>query len=127
MMPILRKAHHPGGYTVVDNEPVRNGALSLKALGLLVVMLHLPDNWQFSESGLRQFFSDGRDSMRAALKELENGRYLVRMQPRDDKSHLFKSWVWYVSETPISKPLSGFPTSGNPLSGTDPAGPPWSG
>lgn len=50
-MAILRNPTK-GKFTVVDNYALRDENLSLKSRGLLVTMLSLPDNWQFSENGL---------------------------------------------------------------------------
>lgn len=51
-MAILRNPNR-GKFTVVDSYALRDDNLSLKARGLLVTMLSLPDNWQFSENGRR--------------------------------------------------------------------------
>lgn len=58
---------NPGknNYTVLDNYALRDENLSLKARGLLVIMLSMPDNWQFSENGLCSMFAkDGQASIR---------------------------------------------------------------
>lgn len=39
-------------YTVMSNHHLRNTALSLKAKGLLSLMLSLPDNWDYTTKGL---------------------------------------------------------------------------
>lgn len=82
-MAILRNPNR-GKFTVVDNYALRDDNLSLKARGLLVTMLSLPDNWQFSENGLCAIFQkDGQASIRSGLKELEEGGYLIRKRTRD--------------------------------------------
>lgn len=73
-----------GKFTVVDNYALRDDSLSLKARGLLVTMLSLPNNWKFSENGLCALFKkDGQASIRSGLKELETSGYLVRRRTRD--------------------------------------------
>ena len=59
-------------YTVMSNHHFKNKNLSLKAKGLLSLMLSLPDDWNYSIKGLVTLSKDGRDSVMAALKELES-------------------------------------------------------
>lgn len=60
----------------------------MKAKGLLSFMLSLPENWEYSERGLTKCFSDGRDAIRSALKELEAQGYLMRKKERDEKGQI---------------------------------------
>ena len=39
-------------YTVMSNHHLRNGKLSLKAKGLLAMMLSLPEDWNYTTRGL---------------------------------------------------------------------------
>ena len=39
-------------YTVMSNHHLRNKALTLKAKGLLTMMLSLPDEWNYTTRGL---------------------------------------------------------------------------
>ena len=41
-------------YTVMANHHLKNRNLTLKAKGLLSVMLSLPDDWDFTLKGLRR-------------------------------------------------------------------------
>ena len=99
-MPILRKIPHERDFVICDNTPIKDPALSAKAKGVLVVMLHLPDDWVFTEDGLTRFFSDGKASIRAALGELESAGYLEREHPQR-KDGTFSPWVWTVREMPL--------------------------
>ena len=58
-------------YTVMSNHHLRNTELSLKAKGLLSLMLSLPDNWDYTTKGLARICKDGVDSICAAVRELE--------------------------------------------------------
>ena len=58
-------------YTVMANHHLRNIALSLKAKGLLSLMLSLPENWDYTTKGLSCICKDGIDSINATIKELE--------------------------------------------------------
>ena len=58
-------------YTVMSNHHLRNGKLSLKAKGLLSMMLSLPEDWNYTTRGLASICKEGTDSIGSALKELE--------------------------------------------------------
>lgn len=97
-MAVLRKAHK-SNFTVIDNQVFKSN-LSLKARGLLSTMLSLPDNWHFTEAGLVSILpKDGRDSLRAAIKELETERFLMREQMRDENGKL-GDYVWTFCDYP---------------------------
>ena len=99
-MAILRNASR-GKYTVLNNGIFRDENLSAKSLGILAKMLSLPDNWEFSETGLCSIFKkDGRSSIRSGLKELEENGYLVRSRVRDESGKL-TSTEWTVSDKPM--------------------------
>ena len=58
-------------FTVMSNHHLRNTELSLKAKGLLSLMLSLPEDWDYTTKGLAHICRDGVDSITTALKELE--------------------------------------------------------
>ena len=58
-------------YTVMSNHHLRNTNLSLKAKGLLSLMLSLPEEWDYTTKGLSVICKDGVDSITSAIKELE--------------------------------------------------------
>ena len=59
-------------YTVMSNHHFKNKNLTLKAKGLLSLMLSLPDDWNYNMQGLATLSRDGIDSVRSAIKELEH-------------------------------------------------------
>ena len=50
-------------YTVMSNHHLRNTNLSLKAKGLLSLMLSLPEDWDYTTKGLARICKDGVDSI----------------------------------------------------------------
>ena len=114
-MAILRNASR-GKYTVLNNGIFRDENLSAKSLGILAKMLSLPDNWEFSETGLCSIFKkDGRSSIRSGLKELEENGYLVRSRVRDESGKL-TSTEWTVSDKPMfENPMLENPMLENPM------------
>ena len=81
-MSINRSDKSKGNYTTMSNYHLRDTRLSLKAKGLLSLMLSLPDDWDFSAKGLATLCHEGKDSIESGLKELEKEGYLVRERIR---------------------------------------------
>ena len=66
-------------FTVMSNHHFKNKNLTLKAKGLLSLMLSLPDDWNYNMQGLAILSRDGIDSVRSAIKELEHHGYVERI------------------------------------------------
>ena len=75
-------------YTVMSNHHLKNRSLSLKAKGLLSVMLSLPDEWDYTLRGLAAISKEGVDAIREAIRELEDAGYIVRSRGRNEKGQL---------------------------------------
>ena len=65
-------------YTVMSNHHLRDKSLSLKAKGLLSLMLSLPEEWDYTTKGLARICKDGVDSICAGVRELEEHGYVHR-------------------------------------------------
>ena len=70
--------HKTSDYTVMSNTHFKEKEMTLRAKGLLSLMLSLPDDWDYSIAGLCTLSKDGKDSVMNALLELEEFGYLVR-------------------------------------------------
>ena len=68
--------------------------LSLKAIGLMSLILSLPKDWDFSVAGLATVVSDGESSIRSGIKELEKYNYLERVPTR--KNGKITDWDYIV-------------------------------
>lgn len=88
-------------YTVMSNHHLRNKELSLKAKGLFSVILSLPDNWDYTVKGLAYICKEGADSIRSALKELEQQGYIERSRIRNEKGQLTTA-EYIIHEQPQS-------------------------
>ena len=64
-------------YTVMANHHLKNRNLTLKAKGLLSVMLSLPDDWDFTLKGLARINREGIDAIREGIRELEQAGYVM--------------------------------------------------
>ena len=65
-------------YTTMCNTHLRDKNLSLKAKGLLSMMLSLPDKWHYSVKGLESICKESKNTINSVLNELEDNNYLVR-------------------------------------------------
>ena len=100
------------GYTVMSNHHLRNAELSLKAKGLLSMMLSLPEEWNYTTRGLAAICKEGTDCIGSALKELEKTGYIVRNRLRDNKGKIVDV-EYVIYETP-RKPDSVCPHEESP-------------
>ena len=109
-------------YTVMANHHLKNRNLTLKAKGLLSVMLSLPDDWDFTLKGLARINREGIDAIREGIRELEQAGYVMRHRIRDERGKLRgNEYVIYerpqipASECPAQeKPALENPTLDNP-------------
>ena len=106
-------------FTVMSNHHLRNKNLSLRAKGLLSVMLSLPEEWDYTLKGLAHISKEGVDAIRSAIKELEKFGYIERHRKRNKKGQL-KTSEYIIHELPIlpehkqTEPILENPTLGNP-------------
>jgi len=75
-------------YTVMSNFHLRDRDLTLKAKGLISLMLSLPESWDYTLSGLSCICNDGVDSVRSGVTELEKHGYLIRRRIRKANGQL---------------------------------------
>ena len=104
-------------YTVMSNHHLRNRGLSLKAKGLLSLMLSLPEEWDYTTKGLAYICKDGVDSISAGIRELEERGYLRRQRLRNANGQL-GAIEYTIMERPIPpKPMQEKPVRENPVQG----------
>ena len=106
------------GYTVMSNHHLRNKALSLKAKGLLSQMLSLPEDWDYTLSGLSYINRESIDAIRTAVWELEKAGYITRRQGRDEKGKMTAiEYTIYEQPQPpeLDCPVLENPTADNPI------------
>lgn len=93
------RIHKTENYTVMSNSHFKEKEMSLKAKGLLSLMLSLPDTWHYSISGLVKLSKDGKDSVMSALVELEEFGYLSRQRVINEKGQ-FSGVQYDIYEIP---------------------------
>ena len=101
-------------YTVMSNHHLRNANLSLKAKGLLSMMLSLPEDWNYTTRGLAKICKEGVDAIGAALRELEAAGYIVRHKLRDRQGRISDTEYVIYEQQQLRKPDTDSPDTENP-------------
>ena len=101
-------------YTVMSNHHLRNANLSLKAKGLLSMMLSLPEDWNYTTRGLAKICKEGVDAIGAALRELEAAGYIVRHKLRDRQGRISDTEYVIYEQPQLRKPDTDSPDTENP-------------
>lgn len=99
-MSVIR-VNNTKGFTVMSNYHFRDKEISLKAKGLLGLMLSLPSNWDYSVNGLVAIVKENKAAVQSALKELEEHKYLKRTRVQDETGRF--DYVYDVYEKPYDK------------------------
>lgn len=86
-------------FTIIPHNILTDKRLSMKTRGLLVTMLGLPPEWDYSVMGLTKILPDGKKAIGNAIKELEEFGYLVREQERSEGGK-FMGYVYTVIPIP---------------------------
>ena len=89
------KIEKNNNYTVMSNYHLRDKNLSYKAKGLLSFMLSLPENWDYSLTGLCSVSKESRDGIRSILKELQEYHYLEIEKVRGEKGYFEYNYLIY--------------------------------
>ena len=92
-------------YTTVSNYHLRDANLTLKAKGLLTQMLSLPEEWDYTLTGLAQINREGKDAIRSAVQELEQAGYIIRRQTHDSAGN-FAGNEYIIHEQPTTLPTA---------------------
>jgi len=110
---VRRKLTHDHRFTQIPNAWIRDHHVSLKARGLLALLLSHSEGWSVTVGSLARENRCGKDAIRGAVGELEARGYLVREQRRADGGE-FSETYWFTSEPLSGSPLSENPTPVNP-------------
>ena len=88
-------------YTVMSNYHFKEKKMSLKAKGLLSLMLSLPDNWNYSIAGLVAICKENETAIKSTLKELQEFGYvrIEKIMPDKAKSGRIE-YVYNIFEEP---------------------------
>ena len=102
-MSTVFRVEKTANYTVMSNTHLKDRRLSYKSKGLLSVILSLPPDWDYTITGLAVIAADGVDSVKTAIKELEQYGYVSRTQLRDERGRMARN-EYRVYENPTDNP-----------------------
>ena len=118
MESIQRIKNKTENFTIVSNEIFRRDNVSARAKGIYAYIMTLPDDWKLYKSELYKHFSEGRDAIDRAFKELETLGYIVMEKKKDEKGR-YVGWDYRIIESidnsdSLKNRLSDNPKSENP-------------
>lgn len=82
-------------YTVISNYHFKDKRLSLRAKGLLSMMLSLPDEWVYSLNGLNSICTESKTTIRNVIKELKEFHYLDVIEKRKKDGKIYYEYIIY--------------------------------
>lgn len=107
------RVNNTKGFTVMSNYHFQDKEISLKAKGLLGLMLSLPSNWDYSVNGLAAIVKENKAAVQTVLKELEEHKYLKRTRVQDETGRF--DYIYDIYEKPYDKlPCTENPCTENP-------------
>lgn len=96
------KSGRKKGFIVLYREAAQDSRLTLEARGLFALMVSLPENWEYTVSGLAVKAGCGKDKIRRLLKELQEVGYLIREQGHDAGGKFAANVYVLQDESPLS-------------------------
>ena len=82
-------------YTKIDNRYLEDKSISLKAKGLLTLMLSLPNDWKFNINGLCLLCKESKNAVNSAIKELKDNKYLEVEKTYDERGRFIYEYIIY--------------------------------
>ena len=111
MNKIIRKKNE--NYTIVSNVCVRDNRISLKAKGMMSLVMSLPDDWDFSIQGLSSIVKEGKSAIYTAINELKDFGYCQVVSNRDDKGKIIGNDYTFFEEPCVDIPYTEKPYTEN--------------
>ena len=96
-------------YTTISNKIFKDKEISLKAKGMLAMLLSFSEKWDLTINGLDKILKEGKESIRNTLNELITAGYINRTQIRE------KGRIIGYQYTVFEAPKSGKPFTDNPF------------
>lgn len=89
-----------GNFTQVPNMIIEDDRLSYRAKGVYLYLVSKPDDWNYYIHVMVKASTEGRDSLRKAIKELEKYGYLIRVKSKNNYGQ-FSGWDYYIYDEPM--------------------------
>lgn len=94
-MPVFRVEKNKD-YTSMSNYHLKDERLTLKAKGLLSLMLSLPEEWDYSVRGLEKICLESKNTINSILNEIERYGYLKRKRIYENGK--ITNWEYLIFE-----------------------------
>jgi hypothetical protein len=88
------------GFTIVPNTIFTSG-LSLRAIGLLTYILHLPDDWILYKTYLYNKLPEGKDAIKTAWAQLEAFGYIKTVKTESAGRGKLPENNYFVYDSPV--------------------------
>ena len=98
----IKRIQKSKNYSIISNEILKRKDLSLKAKGLMSLILSFPDSWELSVNGLVAIVKESKNTIYSILKELNKFGYVERNRIIDSSGKVLK-WELIVYENPHTK------------------------
>jgi len=98
----IKRIQKSKNYSIISNEILRRKDLSLKAKGLMSLILSLPDSWDLTVNGLVAIVKESKNTVYTILKELNKFGYVERKRIVDNTGKVVK-WELIIYENPLTK------------------------
>ncbi len=103
-------------YLTINTTIANDFTLSWKAKGIWFYAFSKKDDWKFYFKDLQKRSTDGRDSLRAGIKELEKAGYLSRKAARSDNGQMCgQEWTFYETPREVEVFNEDSPEDGKPV------------
>jgi uncharacterized phage protein (TIGR02220 family) len=112
-MILIHKQSPEKDFTMVPNSIFEDKNLSLKATAILIYAISKPLDWKLQVKDIANRFTDQKASIYSGLKELEEQRYIVKVQEQNKSSGVFKEVVYHVYDSPRDLKLDTSPLTEN--------------
>ena len=91
-------------YTIMSNFHLKDKRLSLKAKGLLSLILSLPNDWNYTIGGLVSICLESESAVKSALNELKKYGYLKvdKIAPNKENGGRYE-YIYNIFEQPTEK------------------------
>ena len=98
----IKRIQKSKNYSIISNDILRRKDLSLKAKGLMSLILSLPDSWDLTVNGLVEIVKESKNTVYSILKELNRFNYVERNRITDGSGKVVK-WELLIYESPHNK------------------------
>lgn len=104
-MDVKMKINKPNlPFTMISNEVIGSNLISCKAKAVYCYLFSRPEGWEFYHNEIQKHFKESKNTIKAALKELEEFQLIVRKQ--QNKNGVFGGVSITLNTKPVDNSVS---------------------